>query len=132
MSSTKPASLPSASPWMRRRSLRPPRWQSPWRPPRALLLAGAFSLSTVCAACNESGHVPLERNLPPRPTWWGRVEVQHQAGDDLEVVAARERAGRAEANDRLDQAGRWYDCVRTGLAGPPSNDCESPEAGHDR
>jgi hypothetical protein len=44
------------------------------------------------------------------------VEVQHKVGDDLEIVAARERAGRQEANDRLDASARWYDCQRDQFA----------------
>lgn len=56
----------------------------------------------ACAGCSTSAPVetPEARQLPDVPAFVKPVHVQQpRADDDTELVAARERAGRAKAND---------------------------------
>lgn len=55
----------------------------------------------------------LKRSLPPPPAFAKRVRVSTpKVGEDVELVAARERAGRAKANDTIACFTDWYAMVR--------------------
>lgn len=73
----------------------------------------ALSLTATLGACATSGNAVVERHLPPLPSYATPVKVQDpKAGDDPIAVAARERAGRVQANKRIDAVGAWYEDVR--------------------
>lgn len=83
---------------------------------RALTTSVVVCLTLIFAACNPSH---LRRDLPPPPDYWGAVQVQEpRAGEDLLIITARERAGRLEANNRLDASRDWYETVREEFANP--------------
>lgn len=66
----------------------------------------------ACAPSN-SAREPLARQLPPAPGFAQPVAVpEPQPGDSAVSVAARERAGRLAANQRLVGLRRWYEGVR--------------------
>jgi hypothetical protein len=72
------------------------------------------------AACAPSNSPePLARNLPPWPGALGApVAVREpQAGENAIAVAARERAGRIEANGRMAGLRAWYAGVRKDYGG---------------
>lgn len=70
----------------------------------------------ICAACNQSH---LRRELPPPTDYMRPVEVQEpRTGEDLLIIAARERAGRIQANSRIVNAREWYKLVREEFANP--------------
>jgi hypothetical protein len=69
-------------------------------------------LSGGCATSGEQSG-GLARRLPPPPGFLAAVSVPDPtAGEDLRVVAARERAGRVEANRRLGALRVWYAGLR--------------------
>lgn len=69
-----------------------------------------------CAASNSPKGVT--RDLPQRPTWTEPVKVANpKTGENAIAVAARERAGRIEANSVITHFGEWYDSVRAGYRG---------------
>ncbi|MGV6876654.1 hypothetical protein ACUSIJ_28810 [Pseudochelatococcus sp. B33] len=93
-------------------------WSRSFR--RALTVPLAVSLTMMLAACAGStqGKVEVRRDLPQFPSWGIPVTVpQPKAGDDPLVIAARERAGRGEANRRITALGQWYGAVRAEYAG---------------
>jgi ethanolamine ammonia-lyase large subunit len=56
--------------------------------------------------------------LPPPPDFAQPVAVaQPRAGEPLVGIAARERAGRVAANNRLAAFRYWYEAVRNGYSG---------------
>ncbi len=78
----------------------------------------ACSLATTLAACGTSGSAPTGRSLPPLPSYAAPVAVAEPAeGEDTRAVAARERAGRVQANRVIVSVSDWYSCVRARYAG---------------
>jgi hypothetical protein len=76
----------------------------------------AVCLMTTLSGCVTSGSapVPVARHLPAPPSYAKPVEVaEPKRGDDALLVAARERAGRKQANSRLTAFRNWYEDVRT-------------------
>lgn len=63
------------------------------------LLAASLLLPILSGCAAWRPIKPPPRELPPEPAFLQEVRVQHRVGDDLLLVAARERAGRAKAND---------------------------------
>lgn len=64
----------------------------------------------------------VKRDLPPLPEWAQIVSIaKPKAGEDVLLIAARERAGRGEANRRLSALSRWYDCLRNHYQGGACN-----------
>lgn len=55
---------------------------------------------------------PVSRELPVEPAFAREVHVTHKEGDDLLVIAGRERAGRQRANDVIVCFVEWYRDVR--------------------
>lgn len=69
----------------------------------------------ACAGCGASPPTeqPRARTLPPAPDYARPVKLAPlRESDDQLVVAARERAGRAEANDRISCFAAWYSDVK--------------------
>ncbi len=92
----------------------------------------AAVLTTLCLqGCGPSARIS-GFTLPERPAFVQRVVVRHAVGDDLELIAARERAGRARANDIIACFSLWYGQVRDayGAAGSTQilQDCNKPGA----
>src|SRR4051812_33411750 len=80
------------------------RWPSSsaaWRSILRLIAAGlTLVVLSGCATSLPTSASKPQRQLPPAPAFVKRVTVKApKTGDDLELVAARERAGRAKAND---------------------------------
>jgi hypothetical protein len=77
-------------------------------------------LTTIwLAACapSNSAREPLAHQLPPAPGFAQPVAApEPQAGDSALAVAARERAGRLAANQRIVALRRWYEGVRRDYA----------------
>lgn len=70
-------------------------------------------------ACGTSGSIGISRDLPAKPTFVKPVEVDEPKGREHAVdVIGRERAGRIEANNRLNNFGAWYDQLREQYRGP--------------
>lgn len=88
--------------------------------PRGLTVMLAVSATMMLAGCAASTPAKVEvwRDLPPSPSYLQPVTVPApRAGEDPLAIAARERAGRGEANRRITALGRWYDAVRAEYAG---------------
>lgn len=68
----------------------------------------------LLVGCNQSaGNVPLAREMPAAPAFLRPVEVSEPREGEREiVVAARERAGRQQANAIIVQAREWIERVR--------------------
>lgn len=78
----------------------------------------AVCLSVMLSGCVTSDNPPLQRNLPAAPSYVRPVSVSDpKAGDDALVVAARERAGRIQANCVITSFKSWYEGVRTSYSG---------------
>lgn len=74
-----------------------------------------LSIALSSGGCATSGEPAdgLARRLPPPPGFLAVVSVPDpKAGQDLRVVAARERAGRLEANRRIRALRVWYAGLR--------------------
>ena len=72
-------------------------------------------MAMACAGCASSrpAETPVTRQLPEAPAFARPVVLPpHREGDDMLVVAGRERAGRARANDVIRCFVRWYRDVR--------------------
>jgi hypothetical protein len=82
---------------------------------RGLRSAGlVLCLSLMSAGCVTSGKPAVQRNLPPLPSYAKPVEMQDPSrGEDPLAVAARERAGRKQANHIIRDIGTWYEDVRS-------------------
>lgn len=76
----------------------------------------------VCAACAAPPkRAELDRQLPPPPAFARPVAVKEpQVGEYLLVIAARERAGRLEANARIQDFNEWYADLQRGYGGKGS------------
>jgi hypothetical protein len=71
------------------------------------------------AACSASSNSrePLARQLPEPPAFAQPVETPTpKKGDSAVGVAARERAGRIAANNRIKAFRDWYEGVREDYA----------------
>lgn len=56
-----------------------------------------------------------DRDLPTKPEWAAPVSVKDpEGGEDAREVAARERAGRLQANRIIVKFGNWYAGIRSG------------------
>jgi len=77
-------------------------------------MLAAACLVMACAGCSTSGpREPLARNLPLEPAFAREVMVSDpRVGEDMLVVAARERAGRLQANAVIRRFRGWYGDVR--------------------
>ena len=74
----------------------------------------ALFLSATLAGCVTSSRAPVQRHLPPLPAYANEVSVADpKAGEDPLAVAARERAGRKQANKIIGNLSDWYLGVRT-------------------
>jgi hypothetical protein len=73
-----------------------------------------LSMSAMLAGCVTSGNPGLQRNLPASPSYAKPVTVADpRAGEDPVAVAARERAGRVQANKIITDYNHWYEALRT-------------------
>lgn len=83
---------------------------------RCLRLAAAGSMSLCVGGCLTSGTISPPspaRTLPEAPAFARPVKVAPpKVGEDVLLVAARERAGRAKANDIIACFDRWYAAVK--------------------
>lgn len=75
----------------------------------------AVALALLCAislgACSSTDS--LNRELPALPSYVKRVDTpEPKAGEAAIVVAARERAAKAQANCIIESASQWYSRVR--------------------
>ena len=72
----------------------------------------AISLTLTLSGCATSNSA-LNRTLPPPPEFARPVDVaQPKRGEHAVAVAARERAGRIQANHVIDSTVDWYNQVR--------------------
>lgn len=73
----------------------------------------------MLAGCaSSSGNVPLGRSLPPAPGFAREAAVADpRVGESALTVAARERAGRLQANATIRRLNAWYGEVRRGYGG---------------
>lgn len=70
------------------------------------------------SACATSIEADTRRQLPAAPSWVEPVRTPTpKAGDNPIAVAARERAGKAQANKIIIKFKGWYDGVRMELGG---------------
>lgn len=77
------------------------------------MLALSIALSSGGCATSDEQSGGLARRLPQPPGFLAVVSVPDpKTGDDLRVVAARERAGRVEANRRIGALRIWYAGLR--------------------
>jgi len=76
-------------------------------------------LAMASAGCSTSSRKePLARSLPAEPAFAREVGVPDpRVGEDVLVVAARERAGRLQANAVIRRFRGWYGEVRRGYGG---------------
>lgn len=68
-------------------------------------------LTVICASCAPTAPTrpPLARQLPAPPAYAQPVTVRApKVGDPLLLIAARERAGRTQANARIVAFRKWY------------------------
>lgn len=67
----------------------------------------------MLTGCGASGEVPISRDLPQAPAFAKPVSVKEpEAGEPALAVAARERAGRMQANRVITALLNWYAGVR--------------------
>ena len=63
----------------------------------------------MLAGCETSGSVGKKRTLPSLPAYVAPVNVvEPKESEDARLVAARERAGRVEANQVIASVKTWY------------------------
>jgi hypothetical protein len=75
-------------------------------------------LPTMFAGCVSSGEPPVQRELPAVPAFARPVAVPDpRPGEPALAVAARERAGRLQANRVITGFRGWYEQVLAGYAG---------------
>jgi hypothetical protein len=75
----------------------------------------ALATSAGCSTFASPSVSPVA--LPPLPTCAQPVEVAAPAvGEPLLLIAARERAGRLEANRNVACVWSWYQALREGFA----------------
>lgn len=74
---------------------------------------------SACGPSSDNAPQPTVRNLPEWPAQIGTpVGVRGPtAGEDARGYAARERAGRVEANRRIEGLRKWYGGVRADYSG---------------
>jgi hypothetical protein len=71
----------------------------------------------LLSACAQSGKPPIARSLPDEPSFVRPVAVaEPKQGDALLTIAARERAGRIEANRIIAGQRGWYAGVQRDYA----------------
>lgn len=77
-------------------------------------MAAAISIPLAAGGCSTSIRTePPSRELPALPSFVSPVWLMApREGDDLELVAARDRAGRAKANDIITCFTDWYGRLR--------------------
>jgi hypothetical protein len=74
-------------------------------------------MSATLTGCAASGEPPTARVLPPAPDFAKPADVaQPRKGESAVNVAARERAGRIAANNRIKAFRDWYEGVREDYA----------------
>lgn len=67
----------------------------------------------MLSGCAGSGSAVLTRSLPQSPDWVEPVTTpEPRAGEDALVIAARERAAKAAANNKISEFKNWYEGVR--------------------
>ncbi len=73
----------------------------------------------MLAACSKSNETAvLVRQLPPTPAWAQPVLTPDpKRGEDILIVAARERSAKAQANTRLIEFRSWYGSIRSAYLG---------------
>ena len=72
----------------------------------------------MLTACTTSNSTVVERHLPPSPSWAVPSETTSpKSGEDLLIVAARERAAKAKANKTITEFRGWYEDVRQEYSG---------------
>ena len=79
-----------------------------WRACLRLAAASLVLISISACSTSPTASAPVARQLPSEPAFAKPVTVRHRIDDDLELVAVRERAGRARANDVIECFVRWY------------------------
>ena len=69
---------------------------------------------TACATLNNP---PTIRHLPQKPDFVKPVVItEPKQGEDVLIIAARERAARLKANRVIAQFSGWYDALRDDYA----------------
>lgn len=81
-----------------------------------------LTMPMLAACAGPPARAPLERQLPPVPSFARAVAVpEPKRGEYLLVIAKRERDGRLEANARIIAFREWYgDLVRAYAGEAPS------------
>jgi len=80
-----------------------------------------ISLTTACTTPNSTADV--SRQLPALPEWVAPVTTpEPKKGEELLVVAVRERLAKAQANRRLEETRNWYEQIRSAYAGEGKNE----------
>lgn len=75
----------------------------------------ALAMSAGCSTFASPAVAPVA--LPPLPACARPVDVATPAvGEPLLLIAARERAGRLEANRNIACVSSWYQALREGFA----------------
>lgn len=89
-----------------------------WPRARSVLLAASLTMTLAGCAGLTPAKVTVHRDLPQSPSWAIPVAVPPpKAGDDPLMIAARERAGRGDANRRIIALRDWYEAIRADYAG---------------
>lgn len=82
-------------------------------------LGAAALIALALAGCQTDG--ALVRHLPDWPAMCrGAAVKEPRPGEELLVIAARERSGRLKANRTIRACGEWYSSVAEDYARPPS------------
>ena len=79
--------------------------------------SGVIVLFAFLAAC-QTTTTPLVRFLPEWPAHCQPVRVKDpKTGEEMLVIAARERAGRVKANRIIASCAEWYEDVKASYEG---------------